>query len=180
MMAQAMFIYYGMLPLLGLNLSMWQAAYFILSINTGAYMAETVRGGILSIDLGQTEGAKAIGMTHVQTMLYVILPQALRNIMPQIGNNLIINIKDSCVLSVIGVAELLYKTKSAAGALYMNFETYTITMIVYFIMTFTCSRILRWLENRMDGSDNYDLATTDTLAHTSGMYRYEEKKKEEE
>ena len=180
MMAQAMFIYYGMLPLLGLNLSMWQAAYFILSINTGAYMAETVRGGILSIDPGQTEGAKAIGMTHVQTMLYVILPQALRNIMPQIGNNLIINIKDSCVLSVIGVAELLYKTKSAAGALYMNFETYTITMIVYFIMTFTCSRILRWLENRMDGSDNYDLATTDTLAHTSGMYRYEEKKKEED
>ena len=149
-------------------------------INTGAYMAETVRGGILSIDPGQTEGAKAIGMTHVQTMLYVILPQALRNIMPQIGNNLIINIKDSCVLSVIGVAELLYKTKSAAGALYMNFETYTITMIVYFIMTFTCSRILRWLENRMDGSDNYDLATTDTLAHTSGMYRYEEKKKEED
>ena len=180
MMAQAMFIYYGMLPLLGLNLSMWQAAYFILSINTGAYMAETVRGGILSIDPGQTEGAKAIGMTHVQTMLYVILPQALRNIMPQIGNNLIINIKDSCVLSVIGVAELLYKTKSAAGALYMNFETYTITMIVYFIMTFTCSRILRWLDNRMDGSDNYDLATTDTLAHTSGMYRYEEKKKEED
>ncbi len=163
-----------------LKLKHVQAAYFILSINTGAYMAETVRGGILSIDLGQTEGAKAIGMTHVQTMLYVILPQALRNIMPQIGNNLIINIKDSCVLSVIGVAELLYKTKSAAGALYMNFETYTITMIVYFIMTFTCSRILRWLENRMDGSDNYDLATTDTLAHTSGMYRYEEKKKEEE
>lgn len=135
MMAQAMFIYYGLLPMLGINMSMWGAAYFILSINTGAYMAETVRGGILSIDPGQTEGAKAIGMTHVQTMLYVILPQALRNIMPQIGNNLIINIKDSCVLSVIGVTELLYKTKAAAGALYMNFEAYTITMIVYFIMT---------------------------------------------
>ena len=180
MMAQAMFIYFGSAYLFNINMSMWFAAIFIVSINTGAYMAETVRGGILSIDPGQTEGAKAIGMTHVQTMLYVILPQALRNIMPQIGNNLIINIKDSCVLSVIGVAELLYKTKSAAGALYMNFETYTITMIVYFIMTFTCSRILRWLENRMDGSDNYDLATTDTLAHTSGMYRYEEKKKEED
>lgn len=172
MMAQAMFIYYGLLPMLGINMSMWGAAYFILSINTGAYMAETVRGGILSIDPGQTEGAKAVGMTHVQTMLYVILPQALRNIMPQIGNNLIINIKDSCVLSVIGVTELLYKTKAAAGALYMNFEAYTITMIVYFIMTFTCSRILRWWENRMDGADNYDLATTDTLAHTSGMYRF--------
>ena len=175
-----MFIYYGSSALFGLNMSPMFAAYFIVSINTGAYMAETVRGGILSIDPGQTEGAKAIGMTHYQTMVNVIMPQALRNIMPQIGNNLIINIKDSCVLSVIGVAELLYKTKSAAGALYMNFETYTITMIVYFIMTFTCSRILRWLENRMDGSDNYDLATTDTLAHTSGMYRYEEKKKEED
>lgn len=127
-------------------------------------------------------GAKAIGMTHVQTMLYVILPQALRNIMPQIGNNLIINIKDSCVLSVIGVTELLYKTKAAAGALYMNFEAYTITMIIYFIMTFTCSRILRWWENRMDGADSYDLATTDTLAHTSGMYRFpdeKDKKKED-
>ena len=180
MMVQAMFIFYGSSALFQVNMSVAFAAYFIVSINTGAYMAETVRGGILSIDPGQTEGAKAIGMTHFQTMVNVIMPQALRNIMPQIGNNLIINIKDSCVLSVIGVAELLYKTKSAAGALYMNFETYTITMIVYFIMTFTCSRILRWLENRMDGSDNYDLATTDTLAHTSGMYRYEEKKKEEE
>ena len=181
MMAQAMFIYYGLFPLMGMNnVSMFGAANFILSINTGAYMAVTVRGGILSIDQGQTEGAKAIGMTHVQTMLYVILPQALRNIMPQIGNNLIINIKDSCVLSVIGVTELLYKTKAAAGALYMNFETYTITMIVYFIMTFTCSRILRWFENRMDGADNYDLATTDTLAHTSGMYRFDDKKNKKE
>ena len=182
MILQAVFIYYG-LPYFTGSLVKWPsvfvAALFVVSINTGAYMAESVRGGFLSIDPGQTEGAKAIGMTHVQTMLYVILPQALRNIMPQIGNNLIINIKDSCVLSVIGVAELLYKTKAAAGALYMNFETYTITMVMYFIMTFTCSRILRWLENRMDGSDNYDLATTDTLAHTSGMYRYPETKKEE-
>jgi putative lysine transport system permease protein len=180
MMAQAMFIYYGLLPMMGINLSMWQAAYFILSINTGAYMAETVRGGILSIDAGQTEGAKAIGMTHVQTMIYVILPQALRNIMPQIGNNLIINIKDSCVLSVIGVAELMYKTKAAAGALYLNFETYAITMIMYFIMTFTCSRLLRIWENHMDGADNFDLATTDTLAYTSGMFRYPGDKKKED
>ena len=180
MMARAMFIYYGLLPMMGINLSMWQAAYFILSINTGAYMAETVRGGILSIDAGQTEGAKAIGMTHVQTMIYVILPQALRNIMPQIGNNLIINIKDSCVLSVIGVAELMYKTKAAAGALYLNFETYAITMIMYFIMTFTCSRLLRIWENHMDGADNFDLATTDTLAYTSGMFRYPGDKKKED
>ena len=108
MMVQAMFIFYGMAMLWNIHLAMLPAALLIVSINTGAYMAETVRGGILSIDCGQTEGAKAIGMTHVQTMLYVILPQALRNIMPQIGNNLIINIKDTSVLNVIGVTELYY------------------------------------------------------------------------
>lgn len=176
MMAQAMFIYFGSSYLFNINMSMWFAAIFIVSINTGAYMAETVRGGILSIDPGQTEGAKAIGMTHVQTMTSVILPQALRNIMPQIGNNLIINIKDTCVLSIIGTVELFYTTKGVAGALYTYFEAFTIAMGIYFIMTFTCSRLLRLLERKMDGPDNFDLATSDTLAHTSGMYSYKERK----
>lgn len=179
MMAQAMFIYFGSAAVFNINMSMWFAAFFIVSINTGAYMAETVRGGILSIDAGQTEGAKAIGMTHVQTMIHVILPQALRNIMPQIGNNLIINIKDTCVLSIIGTVELFYATKGVAGALYTYFEAFAIAMVIYFILTFTCSRILRFWEKRMDGPDNYDLATTDTLAHTSGLYRYPDKKREE-
>ena len=176
MMAQAMFIYFGSSYLFQINMSMWFAAILIVSINTGAYMAETVRGGILSIDEGQTEGAKAIGMTHVQTMVNVILPQALRNIMPQIGNNLIINIKDTCVLSIIGTVELFYTTKGVAGALYTYFESFTIAMVIYFVMTFTCSRLLRLLERKMDGPDNYDLATTDTLAYTSGMYSYKERK----
>ena len=179
MIVQAMVLYYGIRQA-NVNITPLFAGVMVTVLNTGAYMAETVRGGILSVDEGQTEAAKAIGMTHVQTMMNVILPQALRNIMPQIGNNLIINIKDSCVLSVIGVAELLYKTKAAAGALYMNFETYTITMIMYFIMTFTCSRLLRLWEKKMDGADNFDLATTDTLAYTSGMYRYPDDKKEEQ
>ena len=139
MMVQAMFIYYGSSVLFGFNMSQTFAAYFIISINTGAYMAETVRGGILSIDPGQTEGAKAIGMNHIQTMVNVIMPQALRNIMPQIGNNLIINIKDSSVLSMIGVVELFYATKGVAGAYYTYFEAFTITMVIYFILTFTCS-----------------------------------------
>ena len=134
----------------------------------------------MSIDPGQTEGAKAIGMTHVQTMVNVILPQALRNIMPQIGNNLIINIKDTCVLSVIGVVELFYTTIGVAGALYTYFEAFTIAMVIYFVLTFTCSRILRAWENKLDGPDNYDLATTDTLAHTSGMYSYTAPRKEDE
>ena len=172
MMLQAAFIYYGMAQLFNINLSMWSAAILIVSINTGAYMAETVRGGILSIDKGQTEGAKAIGMNHVQTMMRVILPQALRNIMPQIGNNLIINIKDTCVLSIIGTVELFFTFKSISGALYTYFEAATVTMIIYFILTFTCSRILRWIENKMDGPANFDLATSDTLAFTSGMTKY--------
>lgn len=179
MMAQAMFIYFGSAAVFNINMSMWFAAFFIVSINTGAYMAETVRGGILSLDIGQTEGAKAIGMNHFQTMTSVILPQALRNILPQIGNNLIINIKDTCVLSTIGIVELFYTTKGVAGALYTYFEAFSIAMVMYFIMTFACSRLLRYWENRMDGPDSYDLATTDTLAHTSGMYRYPDKKEEE-
>ena len=181
MMVQAMFIYYGLAQLFNIHLGTMEAALFIVSINTGAYMAETVRGGILSIDPGQTEGAKAIGMTHVQTMNAVILPQALRNIMPQIGNNLIINIKDTCVLSVIGTVELFFATKSVAGAMYTYFEAFTITMAIYFVLTFSCSRLLRLWESRMDGPDSYelyDLATTDTLAHTTGLYSYPKKPRE--
>ena len=172
MMIQAVFIYYGAAQLFNIYMGTMFAAFFIVSINTGAYMAETVRGGILSVDPGQTEGAKAIGMTHVQTMMSVILPQTLRNIMPQIGNNLIINIKDTCVLSVISVVELFFVHKGVAGALYTYFESATITMVIYLTMTLVCAKLLRWWEKKMDGSDSYDLATTDTLAHTTGMYNY--------
>ena len=105
-------------------------------------------------------------------MFYVVLPQATRNILPQIGNNLIINIKDTCVLSVIGIVELFFATKSVTGAHYTYFEPYTITMIMYLAMTLFFSRLLRWMEKKMDGPQNYDLATTDQLAHTSGMYSH--------
>lgn len=158
MMAQAMFIYYGLFPLLNVNMSMWGAAYFILSINTGAYMAETVRGGILSIDVGQTEGAKSIGMNHLQTMIYVILPQTLRNLVPQIGNNFIINLKDSSMLSVISVTELFFSFKSAAAALYLYFPAATIAMILYLIMTLVASKLLHLWERALAGSANYELA----------------------
>ena len=158
MMVQAMFIFYGAAALFGIHMTTMFAALFIVSINTGAYMTETVRGGILSVDAGQTEGARAIGMTHIQTMRYVILPQAMRNIMPQIGNNLIINIKDTSVLNVIGVVELFYTTNTVAGAYYTYFEAFSVAMVVYFVMTFTCSRILRSVEKKMDGPDNYVMA----------------------
>ena len=180
MMVQAMLFYYGFIQYTSYRPTTTLAGIVVVSINTGAYMAETMRGGIFSVDKGQTEGAKAIGMTHFQTMLYVILPQAIRNIMPQIGNNLIINIKDTSVLSVISVCELMYHGKAVAGTYYTTFESFTIVSIIYLTLTFTCSRLLRLLEKRIDGADSYDLATTDTLAHTSGMTNYPHKREEDE
>ncbi len=179
MMVQAMVIYYGALQYLNISMSVWFAAFFIVSINTGAYMAETVRGGICSIDAGQTEGAKAIGMNHVQTMLYIILPQAFRNILPQIGNNLIINIKDSSVLSVISMTELFFVTKSVAGTYYTTFEAYIIACAMYLVMTLTCARILRYTERKLDGADSYKVVNTDTLAYTSGMANMHTARKKE-
>ena len=173
MVLQAVFIFYG-LPYFSNNQysfsSMWAAAILIVSINTGAYMAESVRGGIISIDPGQTEGAKAIGMNHYQTMTSIILPQALRNIVPQIGNNFIINIKDTSVLSVISITDLFFVHKSVVGALYTYFESAVIVMIIYLSMTLLASYLLRAWEKALDGPQNYDLNTTDTLAYTSGMY----------
>lgn len=141
-----------------IHLGMWQSAFIIVSINTGAYMAESVRGGIISVDPGQSEGAKAIGMTHVQSMFYVILPQAFRNIMPQIGNNLIINIKDTSVLSVISIVDLFFVHKSVAGTLYTYFESATIVMVIYLTMTVSVSKLLRIWEKKLDGNENYELA----------------------
>ena len=182
MILQAVFVYFAIPYFSGntIRLEMVLASYLVVSINTGAYMAETVRGGILSIDPGQTEGAKAIGMTHFQTMLHVILPQTLRNILPQIGNNLIINIKDTSVMFIIGYSELFAVHKGITGATYLYFPSAVISMAIYLAMTVICSLILRFMENRMDGPANFDMATTDTLAHTSGMVLFPKRKAEKE
>ena len=149
MVLQAVFLYYG-LPYFTDNAvrfdSIWMAAILVVSINTGAYMAETVRGGILSIDPGQTEGAKAIGMTHVQTMTSVILPQAFRNILPQVGNNFIINIKDTSVMFVIGFVEFFGVHRNIVGNNYMYFQSAAIEMLGYLTMTLVFSFVLRRVE----------------------------------
>ena len=168
MIVQAMVLYYGSKQMFGVDMSAMFAGFFIVSINTGAYMAETVRGGIDSIDVGQTEAAKAIGMTHWQTMVSVIMPQTLRNILPQIGNNLIINIKDTSVLNIISVTELFFSGNSAAGAYFRYFEVFFIICVIYFIMTFTCSRLLRWMEHKIDGSSYYSLVKSDMMADPCG------------
>ena len=175
MVLQAVFIYYG-LPYITdkqvMFTNVWVAALLVVSINTGAYMAESVRGGIISIDPGQTEGAMAIGMTHVQTMMNVIIPQALRNIMPQIGNNFIINIKDSSVMFIISFTEFFAVHRAAVGATYKYFPSATIEMAAYLCMTLTASFLLRALEKKLDGSDNYELVSEDQLVMAAGTYNH--------
>ena len=178
MVLQAVFIVYG-LPYFTDNAlrfnNIWVAAILIVSINTGAYMAESVRGGIISIDPGQTEGAKAIGMTHVQTMLNVILPQAIRNIIPQIGNNFIINVKDTSVMFIISFTEFFAAHRYIVGVNNMYFPSATIEMIGYLTMTLIASFLLRLVEKLMDGSDSYELVQADQLTMAAGTYSHPDK-----
>lgn len=159
MMVQAMVFFYGFSYITGYKLPSFWAGLIIVSINTGAYMAEVVRGGIESIPKGQMEAAKAIGMTHAQAMKTVIMPQAIRNILPATGNEFVVNIKDTSVLNVISVSELFFTTKDIQTTTWRIFETYLITAVIYFVLTFTVTRILRLVEKKMDGPDNYVLAS---------------------
>lgn len=163
MIVQAMVIYYGFARQFGMVLPTVIAGIVVVSINTGAYMAEIVRGGIESIDKGQFEAAHTIGMSHSQTMFHIILPQAIRNILPATGNEFVINIKDTSVLSVISVTELFFASKSIAGTYMAYFETMIITCAVYFVLTFTVTRILRLLEKKIDGPSSYRIYGSSTM-----------------
>ena len=193
MVLQAVFIYYGLpyftdsaVAFKGIP-GIWIASFIVVSINTGAYMAESVRGGIMSIDPGQTEGAKAIGMNHVQTMTSVILPQAIRNILPQIGNNFIINIKDTSVMFIIGFFDFFAQHRNIVGTNNMYFPSAAIEMVGYLCMTLTASFLLRLLERYLSGADSYELVRDDQLVMAAGTYNYpdhgtpfDERSKEEE
>lgn len=156
MMVQAMVIYWGYaFATGGSTLPLIPSGILIVSINTGAYMAEIVRGGIISIDKGQFEGAMSIGMTHSQTMFKVIIPQVMRNILPSVSNEFVINIKDTSVLNVIGVTELYYFAGIIKRQSFETFQTYLVVCVLYFILTFTVTRLLRLAERRLDGDDSY-------------------------
>ena len=156
MMVQAMVIYWGYaFATGGSTLPLIPSGMLIVSINTGAYMAEIVRGGIISIDKGQFEGAMSIGMTHSQTMFKVIIPQVMRNILPSVSNEFVINIKDTSVLNVIGVTELYYFAGIIKRQSFETFQTYLVVCALYFVLTFTVTRLLRLAERRLDGDDSY-------------------------
>ena len=151
MMVQAVFIYY----LVYTNIFKWDkmfAAIFIISINTGAYMAEIVRSGIQAVDVGQNEAARSLGMSSFQTMMNIILPQAIKNAFPAIGNELIVNIKDSSVLMIISITELMFQSNSIAGTTYRFTETYFVTAMIYLFLTSISSFILHLIEKRINNT----------------------------
>lgn len=158
MIVQGMVIYYG-LRQNGVMISSIAAGVLVTLLNTGAYMGETVRAGINSVDHGQEEGALAMGMSHFKTMLYVILPQALKNVFPEMGNTFVNNLKMTSVLNVIGVSELFLMAKTAGGSYYKYFESYIVIAIIYLILCFIFNRIFNYLEKVMQGKSDYELAT---------------------
>ncbi|MBE6108218.1 MAG: amino acid ABC transporter permease [Erysipelotrichaceae bacterium] len=150
MMVQAVFLYYLLRPVF--NWSPTVAAVFVISVNTGAYMSEIIRSGIQAVDKGQTEAARSLGMSSMQTMMLVVLPQAIRNAFPAIGNEFIVNIKDSSVLMVLSVTELMFQMKSIAGSNFKFVETYFVTACIYLSLTLITSYLLRLVEKKLNNT----------------------------
>ena len=157
MIVQAMIIYYGIRQM-GVNMTSVVAGILVTVLNTGAYMAETVRGGIGSIDMGQREGAWAMGMSPMKAMLYIVLPQAFRNIIPEMANTFLTNLKMTSVLNVIAVQELFMAAKTVGGNYYKYFESYMVIAVIYFVLCFFFNKVFIFLERRMKGKDDYVLA----------------------
>ena len=157
MIVQAMIIYYGIRQL-GVDLQPVLAGIIVTLLNTGAYMAETVRAGIGSIDIGQREGAWAMGMSPMKTMFYVVLPQAFKNIVPEMANTFLTNLKMTSVLNVIAVQELFMAAKTVGGNYYKYFESYLVIAVIYFVLCFLFNKIFNLMEKKLKGKSDYVLA----------------------
>jgi putative lysine transport system permease protein len=150
MMVQALVIFYGVAYLFGTVMSTLIAGFVIVSLNTAAYMAEIIRSGLNSIDVGQIEGGRSLGLTYSQTMFKIVLPQAIKNVIPAIGNELVVNIKDTSVLSVIMVTDLFYNGKLIVAKWYAQFPVYFIVSCIYLMMTIIFTRLLRLVEKKLN------------------------------
>ncbi len=157
LMVQLMFIFYG-LPLTGVtipdvpfipNFSRFAAGILAMSINSCAYVAEIIRSGIQAVDPGQSEAARSLGFRQSQTMALVVLPQAVKNILPALGNEFVTVIKESSIVSVIGIADLMFRSKDVIAVTYRSLESLAVAAILYFILTFASSRFIAFMERRM-------------------------------
>ena len=157
MIVQAMIVFYG-LRQAGFEIDPISAGILVTLLNTGAYMAETVRAGIKSIDAGQREGALALGMSPISAMFHIILPQAFKNIVPEMANMFLTNLKMTSVLNVIGVQELFLQAKTAGGTYYKYLESYLVIALIYLVLCFVFSRVFALIEKKTAVRKDYVLA----------------------
>ena len=157
LMVQLMFIFYG-LPMIGIkipdiswipNFSRFAAGIVSMSMNSCAYVAEIIRSGIQAVDIGQTEAARSVGFSSGEAMRLVVLPQAVKNILPALGNEFVTVIKESSIVSVIGIADLMFRTNDIIALSYRSLECLAVAAVLYFIMTFISSRLISIAERRM-------------------------------
>lgn len=159
LLVQVLLIVYGM-PQIGMNVVMghrltkFEMCIIALVINSGAYMAELIRAGLQSVDKGQAEAADSLGMNGWQKMINIILPQAVKTILPTMGNEFVAVIKESSVLYAVGVYELTYQANKLASVNYRYIETFICSALIYFVMTYVATSLLKLLERRMRRGDN--------------------------
>jgi len=150
LMVQVMFIYFGLPMAAGTRIPPLVAGVTAIALNSGAYIAEIVRGAIQSIDRGQTEAGRSIGLTRVQTLLYVVWPQAFKRMIPPLGNQFIISLKDTSLLVVIGVGELTRTGQEIIAVNFRAFEVWTTVALMYLVLTLTLSKLLAVSEKRLE------------------------------
>lgn len=153
MLLQILLVYSGSKLILGIDLSAFTSAIVAIALNSAAYVSEIVRAGIEAVDVGQTEAARSLGMSKGLAMRLIIVPQAIKNILPAIGNEFVAVIKESSMASVIGVGELMFSAKIVQGATYLALEPLMVAAVFYFILTFSLGRLLGCVERRMKSSD---------------------------
>lgn len=152
LLIQIFIIFYG-LPSIGIKLPPFIAGVMAIALNSGAYVAEVIRSGIMAVDHGQMEASRSLGVSYGKTMSKIIIPQAIKNILPALGNEFITIIKESSIISIIGVGDLMYTANTIKGNTYQPFIAYGIAAAVYFILTFSLSRILSYIEGKLQKND---------------------------
>lgn len=154
MLLQILIMYAGSKMFFGIDLSPFTSAIIAIALNSAAYVSEIVRAGIEAVDKGQMEAARSLGMKKSTAMMLIVIPQAVKNILPAIGNEFVAIIKESSMASIIGVNELMFAGKVVVGSTYLGLEPYIVAAVFYFIMTFTLGRIISLIERRMKKSDS--------------------------
>jgi His/Glu/Gln/Arg/opine family amino acid ABC transporter permease subunit len=153
-MVQMFIVYYGLPRLVRMDFEDLTLGIIAVSLNSAAYVAEIIRAGILSIDKGQMEAARSLGMSHRLAMTNIIIPQAFKNILPALGNEFITLIKESAIVSIIGIHDLMYNTDTVRGNTFRPFSPLVVAAAIYFTITFSLSKLLGIMERRLRAGDS--------------------------